>query len=198
MPMNAARSPIVVVSGVPRSGTSLMMQMLRAGGMAAMTDDLRSADDDNPRGYLEFERVKQLRNDKAWLDDAEGKAVKIIHMLLAELPPDREYRVIFMRRNLEEVVRSQAKMLEGAGKRGAALAPEKLIAVFQAQIRQAESWMASNAGFQRLDVEYGQVIASPRVQAERVAAFLGTPLNIDAMIEAVDPALHRNRAASGG
>ncbi|MFM9144976.1 MAG: sulfotransferase family protein, partial [Phycisphaerales bacterium] len=100
--------PVFVVSGLPRSGTSLAMQMLHAGGIPAVTDGLRTQDDDNPRGYFEFERVKQLRTDKAWLDDAAGKAVKVIHLLLMELPDDRPYRVVFMQRDLREVVKSQS------------------------------------------------------------------------------------------
>src|SRR5450432_3057856 len=103
---------ITVVSGLPRSGTSLMMQMLAAGGMPLLTDQIRAPDQDNPRGYFEFERVKQIKRDQAWLGSAVGKAVKIIHLLLYDLPPNRNYRVIFMRRNIEEVLISQRKMLQ--------------------------------------------------------------------------------------
>jgi len=105
--------PIYVVSGLPRSGTSLMMRMLDAGGVPAVTDRIRTADDDNPRGYFELEAVKRTKQDPSWLDDAPGKAVKVISQLLCELPPDRAYKVIVMRRKLGEVSAAQKTMLEG-------------------------------------------------------------------------------------
>lgn len=189
------RAPIIVVSGLPRSGTSMAMQMLHAGGMAVMTDALRSADEDNPRGYLEFERVKQLKSDKLWLDDAAGKAVKIIHLLLMELPSDRDYRVIFMRRNLQEVVQSQAVMLERSGRKGAGIAPERLIAVFQAQLKAIESWLAQRPNFQVLWLDYGAFIADPAAQAKAINIFLNASLDESAMVRAVDPGLHRNKVS---
>lgn len=190
----APRPPVIIVSGLPRSGTSLMMQMLHAGGVPAMTDSQRQADDDNPRGYLEFERVKQIKTDKAWLDDASGKVVKIIHLLLTDLPCDREYRVIFMRRDLSEVVRSQAKMLERSGRKGAAMPPEKLIEVFRTQVRNVRAWLDSKPNFATLEVEYADVVGDAAVQAAKVNAFLGGNLSEQAMAQAVDPLLYRNRA----
>jgi hypothetical protein len=106
---------ITIVSGLPRSGTSMMMQMLAAGGMPALADNLRQADEDNPRGYYEFERVKEVATDSSWLDEAEGKAVKMVYRLLYDLPADRSYRVIFMIRSLDEVIASQQVMLERSG-----------------------------------------------------------------------------------
>ena len=111
--MSNSRDFITVVSGLPRSGTSMMMQMLAAGGISPMTDEVRAADSDNPRGYYELEKVKHLRQDHTWLKDAVGKAVKIVHLLLMELPADRDYRVILMQRDLEEVLRSQARAEAG-------------------------------------------------------------------------------------
>ena len=137
----ADRAPIVVVSGLPRSGTSLAMQMLHAGGLECVTDGLRTSDTDNPRGYFEFERVKALKQDKGWLDDAAGKAVKIIHLLLTELPDDRPYRVVFMRRDLREVVKSQSTMLARSGRAGGGLPPERLMAVYQQQLKAVEQWL---------------------------------------------------------
>ena len=126
--------PVTVVSGLPRSGTSLAMQMIHAGGIPALTDGQRTSDDSNPRGYFELERVKQLKQDKSWLDEAAGKVVKVIHLLLAELPDDRPYRVVFMQRDLREVVQSQATMLARSGRPGGQLAPERLIAVYEQQL----------------------------------------------------------------
>ena len=168
--------PVLVVSGLPRSGTSMAMQMIHAGGVEALTDQERQADADNPRGYFEYERVKALRNDKTWLDEAQGKVVKIIHMLLLELPTDRPYKVVFMERELGEVLASQSKMLERLGRSGAALAPARLRAVYEAQL------------------PYADAVAQPAAQAARIQAFLGGSLTLDAMVAAVDPSLHRNRA----
>jgi len=189
----ASHSPVIIVSGLPRSGTSLLMQMLHAGGVPALTDSIRAADADNPRGYFEFERVKQVKADKAWLDDAAGKAVKIVHLLLMELPCDREYRVIMLRRDLREVIRSQTKMLERSGKRGAAMPAEKLMHVFESQMQTVQAWMAARPNFKTLTVEYAQVIADPQTQAQAIAAFLGGALDVAAMAKAVDPALYRNK-----
>lgn len=170
------------------------MQMLHAGGIEPVTDSIRAPDEDNPRGYYEFERVKQLRTDKGWLDDAAGKAVKIIHLLLTELPDDRSYCVLFMRRDLGEVVRSQAKMLERNARAGAALTPERLMAIYRQQLATVEAWLAARPNFRVLDVEHRALIADPRAEATRIAAFLGMQLDLDAMTRAVDPALHRNKA----
>ena len=97
---------ITIVSGLPRSGTSLMMQMLEAGGMPVLTDGIRDADEDNPRGYYELEAVKRTKDDPAWLHGAPGKVVKMIYLLLYDLPTTYNYRIIFMRRPLSEVVAS--------------------------------------------------------------------------------------------
>ncbi|MEI7877711.1 MAG: hypothetical protein WCI96_07250, partial [Planctomycetota bacterium] len=132
-----------IVSGLPRSGTSMAMQMIVAGGIAAVTDELRLADADHPRGYYEFERVKHLRTDKSWIEDARGRVVKVIHMLVPELPDDRPYRVVFLARDLREVVKSQSTMLARGAKVGAALPPDRLMAVYGAQLTQVHAWMAA-------------------------------------------------------
>jgi hypothetical protein len=102
---------LVVVTGLPRSGTSMLMQMLAAGGMRFLSDGLREADEDNPRGYLEFEPVKNLLKDSKWLFEGAGKAVKIVAPLLAALPPGLACRVILSERDLDEVLDSQERML---------------------------------------------------------------------------------------
>lgn len=186
---------ITVVSGIPRSGTSLAMQMLVAGGVPALTDGQRTADDDNPRGYYEFERVKALRNDAGWLDEAVGKVVKIIHMLLMELPAGRTYRVVFVERDLAEVVKSQAAMLARSGKPGGGLPPERLVAVYEGQLRAVRAWLGSRPDVATLVVPHRELIRSPAAQAEAMNAFLGGDLDVAAMTAAVDPSLHRNRSS---
>jgi len=184
---------ITVVSGLPRSGTSMAMQMLVAGGIAALTDRIREADDDNPRGYFEFERVKALREDKAWVPDAVGKCVKVIHLLLLELPPAFTYRVIFMQRSLDEVVRSQAKMLERNGRAGGGLTADRLKAMYEAQLKSVDGWLTAQTNFSVLRVDHANFMSSPRDTASAMDAFVGGGLDVAAMAAAVDPSLHRNR-----
>jgi hypothetical protein len=186
--------PVTVVSGLPRSGTSLAMQMIHAGGIPALTDGQRTSDDSNPRGYFELERVKQLKQDKSWLDDAAGKVVKVIHLLLAELPDDRPYRVVFMQRDLREVVQSQATMLARSGRTGGQLPPERLIAVYEQQLKTVEQWLAARPNFSVLRVPYAQLVSDPSGVVPTVNAFLGGTLDEARMRAAVDPGLHRNKA----
>src|SRR6516162_10352886 len=109
-------SIITIVSGLPRSGTSMMMRMLEAGGMPILSDNIRRADADNPNGYYEFEPVKHLSQDSSWLRDAYGKAVKMVYRLLYELPLEHKYKVLMINRRIEEVVASQDAMLQHMGK----------------------------------------------------------------------------------
>ena len=186
--------PVTVVSGLPRSGTSLAMQMIHAGGIPALTDGQRTSDDSNPRGYFELERVKQLKQDKSWLDEAAGKVVKVIHLLLAELPDDRPYRVVFLDRDLREVVKSQSTMLARNAKSGGALPPERLMAVYDAQLKQVHAWLAARPNFAVMPVRHADLIRDAAGQARAMNAFLGGGLDEAAMMAAVDPSLHRNRA----
>ncbi len=188
-----ARAPIIIVSGLPRSGTSLVMQMLSAGGLPTLTDHLRAPDSDNPRGYFEFERVKQIKADKTWLDGAAGKAVKIIHLLLTDLPDDREYRVIMLRRDLSEVVRSQARMLERLGRQGASMSDERLMAIYASQMRTVAAWLKARPNFAVCELEYAGIVADPQAAASTLAEFLRLPIDLSAMAAAVDPNLYRNR-----
>jgi len=185
---------ITVVSGLPRSGTSLMMQMLTAGGIPPLTDSLRTPDADNPRGYFELEKVKQLRQDKSWMPEAVGKVVKIIHLLLMELPVDHEYRVVFMQRDLAEVTTSQSVMLERSGKTGAAISPEKLAAIYAAQLATVGKWLADRPCFKVMNVRYADLIQNPEMHVRQINEFLGGAMDIQAMLGAVDPKLYRNRS----
>ncbi len=181
---------IVVVSGLPRSGTSMMMRMLAAGGVPLFTDGVRGADADNPLGYFEHEAVKRLREDASWAPGAAGKAVKVVSALLPALPEGFQYRVILMRRPLEEVLASQRRML---GRRGAPAADDdaRMEALFGRHLAETERWLAARPGVRSLAVDYPEALAAPADTARRVAAFLGGGLDAAAMAAAVDPALRR-------
>jgi hypothetical protein len=193
MGTNAIDQSIIIVSGLPRSGTSMMMQMLSGGGLPLLTDALRGADADNPRGYYEFEPVRRTRRDHKWLDDAVGKAVKVIHLLLLDLPTDRRYRVILMRRDVQEVIQSQAAMLARAGRQGAALSPARLAEVFARQMRDVTDYLARQACFDVFDVSYESAVDDPQATAIAVDRFLGGRLDCDAMAATVDPSLYRQK-----
>jgi hypothetical protein len=188
---------VTVVSGLPRSGTSMMMQMLAAGGMPVLADAGRPADEDNPRGYYELEAVKHTRRDPSWLLEAPGKAVKIVHVLLYDLPADRAYRILLMRRDLREVVASQRVMLGRRARPGAALTDEQLRTTFATQLQQLDGWLAQQAHLRVMPVPYAECVAQPAEWAARVDAFLGGGLDTVAMAAAVDVALHRQSARGG-
>ena len=182
-----------IVSGLPRSGTSLMMQMLQAGGLPVLSDGLRAADANNPRGYHEFEPVKRLRSDRSWLPQARGRVVKIIHALLRELPLDGSLpcRIVFMRRPLDEVLASQQAMLQRDGK--VAADPALLKRAYEGQLAQLLPWLTTRPGVDMLSVDYHAVIQDPAAVAQSLRDFLGLPLDTAAMVRAVDPALYRQR-----
>jgi hypothetical protein len=173
----------------------MMMKMVIAAGIPALTDDARAADPDNPLGYFELEAVKSTRTDATWVRRAGGKAVKVIHALLSGLPPGFSYRIIFMHRNLDEVLESQRKMLHRSAKTGASLAPEALKAVFARQLDAARAWAAAQPNTTCLDVHYHEVIADPLGQARRIARFIERPGTEADMAAAVEASLYRNRAA---
>lgn len=193
-----ARDFITVVSGLPRSGTSMMMQMLAAGGMSALADDLRPPDPDNPRGYFEFEPAKRIRIDHAWVASALGRAVKLVHLLLPELPEGYRYRVLFMHRDIDEVLASQSAMLRRLGRRPAELDAKRLGEVFTGQVGRVREWLDRQPHVRTLHVNYRDVVAEPLPMAVRVNAFLGGILDALAMAAAVDPTLYRNRETSIG
>ena len=184
---------VTVVSGLPRSGTSMMMSMLRAGGLPLLVDGVRTADEDNPRGYYEFERVKRLPGDTEWLDDARGKVVKVISDLLVHLPAERTYKVIFMRRQLDEVLQSQGKML---GRRGEASGPDagEMRRIYMAHLDEIFEQLDAAAHLDTLYVSYNRLLASPEPQIARICRFLVGSLDAEKMLGAVDKALYRNRA----
>jgi hypothetical protein len=191
--------PIIVVSGLPRSGTSMAMSMLAAGGVPILTDGARPADGNNPRGYFELERVKELDKtaDAPWLRDARGKAVKIISLLLTYLPETNDYRVVFMHRDLDEIIASQNRML-AAGAAGSPEAgdDERLKGAYRHHLDQIARFIGTRSCFQVLSVEYSDVLAHPAREARRMRDFLGLPLDVDRMAAAVDPHLYRSKRRS--
>ncbi len=191
--MNATHAPITIVSGLPRSGTSMTMRMLEAGGMPVLTDGIRSADEDNPNGYYELEAVKQTKSDSSWANDAVGKVVKMVHLLLYDLPADHTYRVVFIRRNPQEIVASQTAMLERVGKPGSGLNPELLINQYNRQIDVILNWLIEQPNFEVLEVSYNEIIRNNAPVIDTICTFLGQSLDRDAMRAVVDPTLYRQR-----
>jgi len=188
-------APVIVVSGLPRSGTSLMMSMLQAGGVPIVTDAQRTADDDNPNGYFELERVKQLsKGDVAWVDTAHGKAVKVISALLEHLPATSSYKILFMLRRLPEVLASQKKMLERRGEPTDAVPDQTMASLFERHLQKIEGWMAAQRNISVLYVPYHELAEQPETHVDQIIAFLGLELDRAQMLAAVDPALYRNRA----
>jgi hypothetical protein len=185
---------ITVVSGLPRSGTSLMMKMLEAGGLPVMQDGIREADRDNPKGYYEFERVKQMdKGDTAWMAEAQGKVVKIISALLKHMPPEYEYHVIFMRRHMKEVLASQRKMLVHRGEDAEKMDDEKMGELFEKHMAQVFAWLGQQPNVRYIQVHYNDLLADPVAYARQVDEFLDGRLDEQKMIEMVDPKLYRNR-----
>ena len=185
---------ITVVSGLPRSGTSLMMQMLAAGGMTVLSDGERQADADNPRGYYEWERIKLLPQQPHCIQEAEGKVVKVISQLLFALPSAHDYRIIFMQRPLAEVVASQSEMIRRRGTTGAALPPGALIAGLQAHLNQVDAWLADKGNISVYRAEHSEALRDPRSVCQSVQEFLQNPLDVLAMSRQIDLSLYRQRS----
>lgn len=184
---------ITVVSGLPRSGTSMIMRMLEAGGMPVVTDNIRKADADNPNGYYELEPVKQLSRDTSWLVDAHDKAVKVIYSLLYFLPKDHDYRVIFMRRKVHEVIASQKAMLLRQHAEGSRLDDARLAQAFQVQLQELDTWIRNQDNFAVLNINHHDVLYASKSAVIEIDRFLGYGLHMDAMVKMVNPAFHRQK-----
>lgn len=184
---------VTIVSGLPRSGTSLCMKMLEAGGLSVLADGIRSADEDNPNGYYEYEAVKKTRQNPAWLEDAGDKAVKMVYLLLYDLPPNYEYRVIFMRRDLEEVVKSQDIMLQRQGQASGEEARSNWASIFRTELRQLRQWIDRQRNFRLLDVNYNELLGDPVPVLSAIQSFLDDRVDAEAMLNVIDPSLYRNR-----
>jgi hypothetical protein len=189
------QAEIVIVSGLPRSGTSLMMQMLDKGGIEVVTDSIRTADTDNPKGYYEFEHVKKIKEDTSWLPPTRGKVFKMVSQLLYHLPPTETYRIIFMDRDLEEMLASQEKMLERLGR---PVGPrESMTRAFAVHLQRLFEWLPRQRHLAVLRVSYNNLLESPREQAQCVSDFLDGRPSVERMTQAVDPSLYRNRKTAG-
>jgi len=184
---------ITIVSGLPRSGTSMMMRMLEMGGIPPLIDNIRKADVDNPRGYYEFERVKKIKEDTEWLEDCKGKVVKMVSDLLFSLPTDRKYKVMFMRRNMSEMLASQKKMLDRLGNKGAGVSEDKMTELYEKHLKKIMDWLEKQ---DHIDVKYTwyhEILADPATQAVEINEFLNNVLDAEKMASAVDSSLYRNK-----
>jgi hypothetical protein len=192
-PPAPVQKEIVVVSGLPRSGTSMMMKMLEQGGLQVVTDSLRTADDDNPNGYYEFETVKQMPSGQtAWLDGAQGKVVKVISALLEYLPAKYPYKVIFMERAIGEVLASQKKMLANRQEEST-ISDAEMQEQFQKHVAAAKYWLARQPNISVLYVDYNKMLAAPDPLCQTIADFLDMGLDVDKMRAVPNERLYRNR-----
>lgn len=185
---------IIIVSGLPRSGTSMIMQMLEAGGLHLLTDNMRKADSDNPKGYYEYEKVKNLRNDSSWLSYAKGKVVKIISMLLYYLPPIYRYKIIFTKRDMNEIIASQKKMLGRSGQENDQYNNHMLINKFEEHLHKVIHWIETQRNIECLYLDYADIIKGSLENASIVKQFLDRGLDVDSMANSVDSSLYRNKA----
>ena len=185
---------VIIVSGLPRSGTSMMMSMLAAGGIEPLADGIRQADENNPRGYFEFERVKKMKDgDFAWLQGAQGKAVKVISALLEQLPRAYHYKIIFMRRDMNEILASQKAMLARNGKPTDKVSDEELAGLYETHLQQIEVWLAEQRHFDVVYVDYNTILQDPEPHLAQVNRLLGGGLDLEAMRGVVDQSLYRER-----
>ena len=185
---------VIVVSGLPRSGTSMVMSMLEAGGLPIMTDRVREADEDNPKGYFEFEKVKELgeTNDKSWMADARGRAIKVISHLLKELPDDNYYRIIFARRELEEVIASQNIMLDRQAEPNP-VDDAKAVQLYRRHLVNVRFLVRRAPNLEMIELAYSDTLSDPESAAECINRFLGGKLDQEKMAAVVDKRLYRNR-----
>lgn len=185
---------IVIVSGLPRSGTSMMMKMLTEGGMSAVVDSLRQADEDNPNGYFEIEASKSMKDgDKKWLYDAQGKVVKVISYLLEFLPDNLSYDIIFMEREISEILASQRKMLERRNETST-LSDAEMEAQFREHLRAVKYWTARKSNMRILFVKYTEMVNEPENLCSSIKKFLNIPLDLNAMQSVPSQTLYRNRS----
>jgi hypothetical protein len=184
---------IAIVSGLPRSGTSMMMRMLEAGGLSVVTDDIRKADVDNPRGYYEYEPVKRIKEDVSWIPGTRGRVFKMVSLLLYHLPPEERYRVVLMRRNTDEILASERRMLERRGEDPDHASDERMAEIFRKHLTHLEGWLRDQPNIDHIEISYNEVLEDPRPVMERVSVFLGGGLDVERMVGVVDRSLYRQR-----
>ncbi len=185
---------IIIVSGLPRSGTSMMMRMLEAGGISSLTDQVRTADTDNPHGYYELEEVKQLRNGNIiWLAEAKGKVVKIISELLKNLSPAHTYKIIFMQREMNEILASQRQMLIRRGKQQNNISDAEMAKLFDKHLKSVMAWIHEQPNIEVIYVSYNETLKNPTEQVKIINQFLGNVLDENRMVSMIDPTLYRQQ-----
>lgn len=185
---------ITIVSGLPRSGTSMMMRMLEVGGMEVVIDNIRKADVENPKGYYELEKVKKIKEDSSWLGGTQGKAFKMVSMLLYDLPKDKHYKIIFMKRNIQEMLASQRRMLWRQNPEKADVDYEKMGKLYEKHLKDIALWLEAQENIDVVYINYNDLIENPRENIEKFHRFLGSRLDAEKMIKVVDRSLYRNRA----
>jgi hypothetical protein len=192
----SANDFLTIVSGLPRSGTSMMMSMLAAGGLSVVQDGIRTADEDNPKGYYELEKIKKLKDDATWLRDSQGQVLKAISQLLFDLPTDGSlrYKIIFMRRNIDEVLASQKKMLIRRGTYKPDVKDEDIRRMFMVHLDQIADYLRKHSCFDVLYVNYNLMLENPADKVDAINHFLGGKLDTQAMAKVIDADLYRNRA----
>jgi hypothetical protein len=185
---------IIVVSGLPRSGTSMMMKMLEEGGIPILTDAIRGADDDNPNGYYEFELVKKLpEGQNQWLADANHKVVKIVSALLEHLPVNYRYKIIFMEREPREILASQQKMLANRNEKSE-ISDTEMQEQFQKHLAAIKYWLARQPHMDVMYLDYNKMISKPENYCQAIADFIAIPVDVSKMLAVPNESLYRNRA----
>jgi len=193
MTKNILFDSIIIVSGLPRSGTSMMMKMLEVGGIPTLIDNIRKPDKDNPKGYYEFEKVKQIKINSSWLNKAQGKAIKIISELLLFLPPKYHYKIIFMNRRMFEILASQQTMLARRNKPVDLAKDKKLADLFHKHIKKIKLWLSKQTNIEVININYNEVLKNPEPHIKKIQQFLQVNLDLKAMADIVDPKLYRQR-----
>jgi len=189
-----SKPPVYIVSGLPRSGTSMMMKMLASGGLPVVMDSIRQADEDNPNGYFEIELSKKLKDGEVnWMYEASGKVVKVISYLLEYLPKDLNYQVIFMEREIKEILASQHKMLERRNEKSL-ITDEEMTAQYNDHLRSVKYWLPRQPNMRVLYVSYNSMMNQPEKLCDSIVNFLELPLDVKAMREVPNPSLYRNRS----
>ena len=184
---------ITIVSGLPRSGTSMMMQVLESGGMKVVTDNIRKANEDNPHGYYEYERVKKIKEDTGWLKEARGSVFKMVSQLLYDLPSGENYKVIFMKRKMNEILASQSKMLERMGSGKDSTSDEKMGEFFDKHLSKIIDWIEGRKYIDVLYIDYNDLLINPDEHIKTLNRFLNYKLNEEEAVKVIDRSLNRNR-----
>ncbi len=184
---------IYIVSGLPRSGTSMMMRIMEAAGLPVMTDNIRKSDIDNPKGYYEFEMVKTIKEDTSWVKDTRGKVFKMVSLLLYYLPTDEHYKIVFMHREMSEILASERQMLQRLGKKLDAAREQEVGELFAKHLKGIEKWLAKQKNMGVIHINYNEVLNDKEKELKKLHHFLGDQFDLPAMIAVVDQTLYRQR-----